>query len=142
HDASGYRRIHQHLLQSLNERGLTYNLASDVELMNYILKFVAHAEEKPMLAYAQIFGRALAVLAAKDPEACYALLSDSAVDNQEKIFAAIGTDLSRRLSYALLRAAINGAENNLPLPGTLAVSTPLKTLSLTMLAKYPQETEA
>ena len=142
HDPSGYQALHQHLLKSVTESGLSYSLASDAELMNYILRFVARAEEKPMLAYAQMFGSALSVLAMKDPEACYLLLSGSGTDSQGKAFAGLGSELARKLSYALLRAAANGAENNLPIPSAEAVSAPLKGLSLIMLAKYPQETEA
>ena len=143
YDPSGYQKIHQHLLKSLSAGELSYNMAYDSELMNYIVAYAAHADERPMLAYAQVFAEALAALAVKDPDACYTALTGSSSDAKRQSFmGALGADSKRKLSYALLRAATNGARNDLPTPSAQDVAAPIGKLWSRMHEKYPQEAAA
>lgn len=55
---------------------------------------------------------------------------------------AIGSVDSRRLSYAMLRSATNGAENYLPIPSSAAVEAPLGKILKDLHDKHPGELDA
>lgn len=142
HDPTGYQTLHQHLLKTLAQGNLSYSIAYDDVVLNYITAFMAHAEDRPVIAYITVFSETLYRLAEVAPDACFTALSGSTADSSQDLMSVIGPGESRKLGYAMLRAATNGAQNNLPIPSAAAVQAPLGSIWLDMHDKHPGELDA
>jgi hypothetical protein len=129
-------------LQDMKSPSAVDNLSSNKFFMNYVLSFMAHAEDKPIIAYVQLFTRIVTRLAAKNPELCYKVLYPSRSADAFDPKSAIGLDEARQVTYAILRAATSGAQHDLPAPSAEDAVAPLTQIWEQLRRDHPEDINA
>ena len=133
---------HAKILQNMKSPSAVDDLSSDSYFMNFVLSFMAHAEDKPAIAYVTVFTRIVLRLASEDPELCYKVLFPSRNASGFDPQTAIGRDEMQQLTYATLRAATNGAQHNLPAPSAEEAAGPLARIWEELRRQHPEDLSA
>ena len=137
-----YRELHEKILQDMKSPSAVDDLSSDRYFMNFVLSFMAHAEDKAAIAYLQVFTRIVTRIASQDPELCYAVLFPSRNTAGFDPNTAIDRDEMQQLTFATLRAATNGAQHNLPAPSAEETDRPLTKLWEELRRQHPEDLTA
>ncbi|HEY2891535.1 MAG TPA: hypothetical protein VGJ31_12945 [Dongiaceae bacterium] len=134
-----YEELHAKILQNLKFPSAVDDLSSDSFFMIFVLSFMAHAEDRPAIAYLQVFTRIVSRLATEDPELCYKILYPSRNSPGFDARTAIARNEMQQLGYATLRAATSGAQHNLSVPSAGEAAEPIAKIWNELRRQHPED---
>jgi hypothetical protein len=134
-----YQTFHAKILQDLKSPSAADDLSSDAYFLDFVLSFMTHAEDKPAIAYLQVFTRIVLRLATEDPELCYKILYPSRNSAGFDARSAIERDEMQQLTFATLRAATSGAQHNLPTPSAEEAAGPIAKVWNGLRHQHPED---
>jgi hypothetical protein len=143
-DPARYNQLHEHLFQQMKTgtSQAEISAAMDAELTELFTRFISHAGDEVVSDYVRIFHGTLVKLQARDADACYFTLypeyAPSGFNSQRVLSRADG----KLVSNAILKAALDGAARNAPLPSADQIAEANDALARVLPAQHPEDMKA
>lgn len=140
-DPARYRQLHEHLFQQMQAGANEAQISAivDSELTKLFTRFISHASDGVVVEYVRIFRGMLVALRTLSPDACYFTLypehAPAGFGSRQMLSAAE----SKQVSNIVLKAALDGAVRNAPLPSDDQVAEANDALARLMIARYPAD---